>query len=85
MLTYNNAHTVSFGGYPGLVRRWIVLHKDFFFGRGRRGMPMAVLTIVLTAMAVLRLVQATIKGAHVLTVWDAMLIDSCDDSEHSSP
>lgn len=48
MLSYNNAHTVTFGGYPGLMKRWAQLTADFYGRRIDLRHPMALMTVAMT-------------------------------------
>ena len=59
MLSYNNAHTVTFGGYPGLLKRWIVLTAEFYGARFKPHLPMACLTVITAVLALGFLCRAT--------------------------
>lgn len=51
MLSYHNAHAISYGGYPGLVYRWAVLSTRFFREHASARRPVVSLTIAMSALA----------------------------------
>ena len=59
LLSYNNAHTIAYGGLTGLVRRWVVLIFEMLFERMTifpfRPMPfLAMLSTIASAYFLLR-------------------------------
>lgn len=55
MLTYNNLHSITYGGFPGLFRRWIELTARMLCETAspslRRPMPLITITCLLLALA----------------------------------
>ena len=68
LLMYSNANTISYGGYPGLLKRWAVLHSQLLISRLRVGYPVAII-------ALFSLLASAIIGARIL--WK-LLLDEAD-------
>ena len=64
MLSYNNAHTVTFGGYPGLVKRWARLSAEFYCRRmDLRHSPMALMTVGMALLGLIFLCRGCMQWA----------------------
>lgn len=57
MLAYNNAHTLSYGGYVGLLGRWAELHGQLIWKETSLSHPIAVACIFTFLMALKSLVS----------------------------
>ena len=72
MLAYNNAQTITFGGYNGLLQRWIVLSTKFYAERcTTEKAPMAFVTLTTAALALGFGVRAAALSATALFSWEA--------------
>ena len=80
MLAYNNAHTVTFGGYVGLLQRWVVLSVRFFYERVSSRQPMAYITAATAASALFFLIRASASAGRII-VSDLMLGDGAGEAE----
>ena len=79
MLAYNNAHTVTFGGYPGLLRRWLALSVRFYSERLSLRTPMGFITVVTALLGLAFLARATASTATALVGsvgWDMDDVDA---------
>lgn len=52
LLTYNNATTLTYGGFTGLIRRWATLHTELILSRLSRPMAAFVLTSLAGSFAI---------------------------------
>ena len=52
LLTYNNAITLTYGGFMGLMRRWATLHTQLIIGRLGRPMASFVLASLVGSLAI---------------------------------
>ena len=66
MLSYNNANTITFGGYSGLLLRWATLSFEFYAERCRLGKPMALFTVVTALISLAYLVRSAASSATAL-------------------
>lgn len=53
MLTYHNAHTISYGGYTGLLRRWSSMSLELITSRCAWHRPSAVTALITFTLSVL--------------------------------
>ena len=57
MLAYNNSHTLSYGGYVGLLGRWNELHCELILSQLRLNHPIAVAVVITFFLATASLVK----------------------------
>ena len=60
LLTYNNATTLTYGGYTGLLSRWTLLHSQLIFSRLGLNRPVATICVLTFCASVAVGVRITI-------------------------
>ena len=78
MLSYNNAKTITFGGYGGLVQRWIKLSIQFYTERCSLRRPMSIIAAVTSVLAVAFLVKAVYSSA------TSLVSEGWNENDHDS-
>lgn len=68
MLAYNNANTITFGGYAGLLARWLKLSMRFYAERCRFQHPMAILAATTFVLAVGFFARAVANSAQHIAI-----------------
>jgi hypothetical protein len=60
MLTYTNAHTITYGGYVNLLKRQLQLSGKFLLAHVRSG-PLSVITAILACLTVIYAILGSVS------------------------
>jgi hypothetical protein len=60
MLTYTNAHTITYGGYVNLLKRQLQLSGKFLLAHARSG-PLSVITAILACLTVIYAILGSVS------------------------